>query len=296
LVAHTARVILAAADPLERWLATYSEDGLLIVWNLASGKELRRITVPKDAYEMKFAPQGSSLALISNSAGVQFWDVLAGTWQTSPEIPLSTMQTVAFSSDGSLLAAAANEEPVIYVLDIRNLSQNPSPPPSSIGARGKELRFGTQRDGTQNRLRDGQGDGQQNGRLRRLRADQLFFRLCFSPDGKQLFAGGCTSDIQVWSIPSGQEQARLLGHRGPVRDLAISPDGKTLASMGADRSIRLWHVATGQELLTLAQDERPHWLTFANTTSIVVAVELDTPWHRGLAIFDSDGSLPTGPN
>ena len=81
-----------------------------------------------------------------------------------------------------------------------------------------------------------------------------------------------------------------MGHRGPVRDLAISPDGKTLATLGADQTIRLWHLPTGRELFILAQDKVPHWLTFASATCIVAFVEHDGPQHRALAIFDADTS------
>jgi WD40 repeat protein len=72
--------------------------------------------------------------------------------------------------------------------------------------------------------------------------------VAFSPDGKVLAAGGAGKLIQMWSLETGKEVARLEGHQGFIRTVAFAPDGKLLASAGDDAGAILWDVAAGKEL------------------------------------------------
>ena len=246
LIGHARPVEAAAADTAEQILATCTPDGDLRVWDLVLGTERLRFDVPKDSYELHFAPAGATLAVVSSSAGVQLWDAASGKLVSRCKLPTAT-RTCAFTPDGRILALAARDKEGIYLWDLSRDQISKT-----------------------------------------LESDQSYFRLCFSADGTQLLAGGRTSDVVIWNVRSGREQARLLGHRGPVRDLATSCDGQTLATVGADRTVRLWHVPSGQQLSVLSQVHVPHWLTFVTPNSLVVCVEDDSPYHRGLITFDTD--------
>jgi WD40 repeat protein len=55
--------------------------------------------------------------------------------------------------------------------------------------------------------------------------------------------------ILLWDVRTGRRVGRpLVGHTDAVRSLAFSPDGKVLASAGQDRRILLWDVRTGKPL------------------------------------------------
>jgi WD40 repeat protein len=66
-----------------------------------------------------------------------------------------------------------------------------------------------------------------------------------------LGSGSWDETIRLWDVATGEEMARLEGHKDQVRSLAISPDGKTLASACTNGTIKLWDLATTQEQFTL---------------------------------------------
>jgi len=57
----------------------------------------------------------------------------------------------------------------------------------------------------------------------------------------------------VWDLKTGAETARLEGHVGWLRALAVLPDGR-LASGGEDNTIRLWEIKTAKEIVRLEVD------------------------------------------
>jgi WD40 repeat protein len=76
--------------------------------------------------------------------------------------------------------------------------------------------------------------------------------------GGRLASGADDRTIKLWDPASGQLQATLKGHSGPVLALAVLPDGR-LASGAGDRTIKLWDPASGQLQATL--EGHSGWVT-----------------------------------
>ncbi|GIJ83797.1 hypothetical protein Asppvi_002627 [Aspergillus pseudoviridinutans] len=77
--------------------------------------------------------------------------------------------------------------------------------------------------------------------------------ICFSPDGKLLFAGCWDKTIWSWDVASGQTQHRYEGHTDFVRSVISSSlrGQDLLISGGADAQILVFDIASGKRLHTL---------------------------------------------
>lgn len=105
------------------------------------------------------------------------------------------------------------------------------------------------------------------GRERRqvLKPMPHYYSQIVSPDGRLLATGerftprkerdpARVATVSLWEVATGQEAARMAGHRESVIALAFSPNGRTLATGSggphsfSDQSVRPWDVPSGREL------------------------------------------------
>lgn len=113
---HPAEVYEIAFAPSGELLATAGEDGVVRLWDLATGQTLEESGMSHDApvTALAFSPDGNVLATGSEDKLVRLWDVAApaidGTLVGEPLAGhTSTVYTVAFHPDGQLLASAGED-------------------------------------------------------------------------------------------------------------------------------------------------------------------------------------------
>ncbi len=93
----------------------------LVLWELASGKEVLRLKAPP-ALALAFTPDGRGLLSASSSRVIQRWDLASGKplWSLPVDPPSVTATTAAgFSADGRLAVTAAGETVKLWDLTTR---------------------------------------------------------------------------------------------------------------------------------------------------------------------------------
>jgi WD40 repeat protein len=83
----------------------------------------------------------------------------------------------------------------------------------------------------------------------RFRHGSRIMALAFSPNGRNLAAGGGGDPVRLWDADTGKEIRTLKDTW--VQAMAFTPRGSVLATAGAFKTIRLWEVANGKEGMKL---------------------------------------------
>ena len=203
---------------LKAWIAAgakNSSTGADSAWALAVPRIEPKAKPRKPINSLAYSPDGRLIA----AAGYRSVAILSASAQT-PVQTLSglsgNVNAIGFSSDGSVLFAAAGE-------------------PGLFG----ELTFWNTADWTRRQTLRGHRDA--------------LLTAALSPDGKLAATGSYDQSIRLWDISTGKESRILSGHNGPVFDLAFDPSGRLLASASGDRTVKLWDVAKGERLDTFSQ-------------------------------------------
>jgi WD40 repeat protein len=103
-----------------------------------------------------------------------------------------------------------------------------------------------------------------------------------SPDGKLLASTGVDKQILVWEIATGKLRHRLKDQPYRIAALVFSPDSRTLATGGGDKAVKLWDMATGK--LSRLLDGQRDWicpLAFSSDGKLLASGSCEWGSHRG---------------
>lgn len=204
LSTHGEAIWSVAFSPDSRSLASGSHNGILRIWDVASGQG-RRIWKSESANginDVAFSPDGRLLAADSGYS-IRIWDVASG--QLLRTLEGTSQGSLAFSPDGQTLADL--EIGAVQLLTVA--SGNPL---TSVN-------------------------------LQAAGVYTVANAIAFSPNGHVLALGCSDNTVRLWDVANGKLLRTLLGHTDAVTSVAFSPDGRTLASGSKDKTIRIWNVA-----------------------------------------------------
>ena len=189
--------------------------------------------------------------------------------------------SIAVSADGKRVASAGGAyNPAlgfINVVDVQSkkelLSLNLIRHPNSIGLSpdGKRVAY-----------------ADQSGEFKLLEVDggkTIFAKkldgsaqVAFAPDGRSIATATAAKSVQIWKVPSGEEQSKLSGATVPLQNIAFSPDGKKLAAGGGDQqygTIFVWDAATQRLQQKLETNQPVSLIAFSPEGTLIAGASND---------------------
>jgi WD40 repeat protein len=223
-------------SPDGKLLATGYSNGVISIWEAATGKELLNCVGHSGrVYSVAFSPTGEMLASGSDDCTVRLWDVSNGVCLKTLLGHNSSVGIVTFSSVGEMLASGS-EDNTVRLWDIPG------------GACLKIL------EGHTNHV----------------------WSVAFNSTGKILATGSFDSSIRLWDTSSGFCIKTLLGHDGAVASVAFSHKGKILASGSHDKTVRLWELDSGACLKILQGHSDRIWsVAFSHEDKVLASGSYD---------------------
>ena len=243
-----------------QWFASGALDGKIRLWEFPSGKLARTMGI-QDALEGKatcseilclaFAPDGRTLASGASEVdpAVRVWEVATGKQTTAFERLGGAIHAVAYSPDGTLLAAGGANNAVRLFDLAKSLERVPvnghlaTVEAVAITGDGKTCLTGSL-DGT---LRIWEAaSGKELALLRTGRVNAL----TLSPDSKMLAT--CSAydhQIRLWDLATRAEVRQIAGPAVivPFTSVTYMPDGASLAALYSNNLVGVWNAATGKE-------------------------------------------------
>ncbi|MEO8024854.1 MAG: WD40 repeat domain-containing protein [Bryobacteraceae bacterium] len=164
-------------------------------------------------YSLAWSPDGQMIA-VGGFREVRLMDATGKQVKAKLEGPTDAVRAIAYSMDGSLLAAGA-------------------------GLPGRKGEITVWKGSEKIARMEGHAD--------------CIYAVAFSPDAKLIATSSYDKLIKLWNVASGKEVRTLKDHIDAVYALSFTPDGKRLMSGSADRTVKIWDVASGERLYTLSE-------------------------------------------
>ncbi|HQP25667.1 MAG TPA: PDZ domain-containing protein, partial [Smithellaceae bacterium] len=201
-------------SPDEKLIISGGGDKLVKIWDVATGKELKRLAGHEDDISaVSFSPDGryalsaGGRSWSKKDCTIRLWDVVTGKEIKKFTGHTDAIFSAAFSPDGKQIVSGGLDR-TIRLWDV---------------ASGKEIKIFTGHEGT-------------------------ISSVVFSKDGKMILSACGDYSIRLWDVVTGKEIKKFAGHSAWVNSASFSPDGKRIITGGFDATTRIWDVASGREV------------------------------------------------
>ena len=266
----------------------------------------------RDVPQVRFSPDGRTLATASWDNSVKVWDAETGALMTTmtPPAPAASatsdqaeddpivravtdttqkifgsVSRLSYSPDGARIATSGtvDREAVSRLWDVasgRELAKL-SVPHANWGVDNEDVNFSP--DGTRIAASNGGGgdvylwDSGDHRLVATLMGHSAQVNaIKFSPDGSLLATASLDKTVRVWDGHTGALLHILMGHASRINDIAFSPDGTRLVSVSEDGTMRIWNPVNGAAVDVIqAHDFTISHATFSPYGTLIASVSQD---------------------
>ncbi|MBL7648731.1 MAG: protein kinase [Candidatus Hydrogenedentes bacterium] len=237
-------------SPAGRHVAALAEDGVLRVFDVATGRPVATVQDSSLSRILAFSPDSERIALAATPNEIRIYQTKDGVTVAALRGHSHWVRAGVFDEDGAMFYSCAGEAAV-------KAWQVPAPGGAAVGASPHRIV-----DLARSEALPLIGAGSSNGMARFLDASSLEpiltvasfepnlgMELAISPAGDKAVATLGPKTARVLHLPDGAVLTQWTGSPGPIRALEYCRDGKVVAALGGDSSVYLWDSASGREVL-----------------------------------------------
>jgi WD40 repeat protein len=238
-------VTTVAFSPDGRRIAAGGGDGDVILWDVATGMQLRTIS----AHQIRGLAAGQSGGTTNSIPAVRAQAVISAPQNASRGTRNGASREIVsltFSPNGSQIVTSSRDG-LLAVWDTDTGAQLHA----ETGTPGAWRSVTVSPDGQTLAVSGGQSPvlwDLRSWQSHTLQAEHVpaAVSAAFAPDGKTVAVGMANGAADLWDTQTGQLARTVQAHEARVRYTAFSPDGNQLITAD-DKQMRFWSVANGQE-------------------------------------------------
>jgi WD40 repeat protein len=275
-------------DPIS--ISTISDDSLMHIWNLETGRfTVRQLGNPGKIYEVIYSPDGQQMAIRCNDEIARIFNVYTGEHLYDLVGHTNFISSLVYSPDGKeiltasydstlriwsaadgnpvrVIAKLSNEpEIAVYSKDMKSIeikyyysSTNVTVLDLKTNEFSQKEQLDTIVDPTAETYLLQEEKNELN--LYKKQNQELAFTLTghksdinqvrYSPDGKLIITSSDDNNAIIWDKATGKAKWILSGHSSFVKDAQFSPDGKYVITCSRDNTLKKWDTRTGKLIVT----------------------------------------------
>ncbi|KAI0202705.1 hypothetical protein F4808DRAFT_468333 [Astrocystis sublimbata] len=221
---HTQPVDIVVISPNSKFLATYSMDGFIFLWDGDTGDYLRSIEANDYLSSLFFSHDDTALAGTSEDGVAKIWDTKSGKMTHKTQGHDYGILGGAFSPPSvvnRLLATASTDKAIrVYNLDAKVPDKDKDGEPTACPS------------------------------LQVFRHTEFPACVVFSPDGRLLASAGDDELVYVWDVnttsakpeesSNTEAKAKFSSNVSRIQSVTFSPDGKRVVASASNNELRMW--------------------------------------------------------